>query len=181
MFNLLPQKNKKSIKQEYKVRLVSVFLASLIAVEIIFLSTLFPSYVLSVIDHADLSKRLESLKDTGLLENTDEVRGKIEEINKNIELLKPAPSNLFFNVLVSDLLSQSGSGIDLKGINYSQTSPANFEINLSGVASTRESLVAFVDRLESEEIFSSVDLPVSNLAQSNNINFSLYITGNSDE
>lgn len=49
----------------------------------------------------------------------------------------------------------------------------NFKIMLSGVADSREKLVAFKETLEKEECFRNVSLPLSNLVSRDNVDFQI--------
>jgi Tfp pilus assembly protein PilN len=49
-------------------------------------------------------------------------------------------------------------------------------IVVSGLASTRQTLSAFVKKLEVDSVFSSVSIPVSDFTKSTNLEFALSIT-----
>src|SRR3990167_4100680 len=66
--------------------------------------------------------------------------------------------------------------IYISGINYKYTDVTTANIVIIGIANKREDLVAFVKTLEGTKVFQTVHLPVGNLAQDKNINFSIEIS-----
>lgn len=60
-----------------------------------------------------------------------------------------------------------------EGVVLNQVSSDGLLVNLSGQASTRESLIAFKDKLNSADCFDNVDLPFSNLVLKENIDFKI--------
>jgi hypothetical protein len=59
----------------------------------------------------------------------------------------------------------------------SPTDKNSYTLIVSGLAKTRQSLVAFSEALRKEPLIQKVDLPVSNLTKESNIQFTLTITG----
>jgi Tfp pilus assembly protein PilN len=71
------------------------------------------------------------------------------------------------------------AGIHLNSINFSRNqiynNNAGILIAVSGIAQNRDSLASFVSALRDSGSFSSVDLPVSDLAKGDNLPFSIQI------
>lgn len=70
------------------------------------------------------------------------------------------------------------AGIAINNLSYTQGgSKGGNMLDVGGVASTREDLIAFTKRLEGEKIFAAVHLPIASLTLDKNIDFSLSIVG----
>jgi hypothetical protein len=79
--------------------------------------------------------------------------------------------------VIGKVLSRTTRGITLSAISLRRGGSAD-AISLSGMAATREDLVAFQKSLEAESSFAKVILPVSALAKGKDISFTLSVDSN---
>jgi hypothetical protein len=56
----------------------------------------------------------------------------------------------------------------------------DYYITLDGIAADRENLISWKGKLEKEECFSNIDLPLSDLVNKNNLEFEINFTLNSN-
>ena len=173
MFNLLPDNLKGKIKTEYQIRRLTVFLTFVIFLQISFLIFLSPSWVASVFRQEEAVSQIEKMRESLLSQNTNSVasiiagtNAKLNIINTTLEYPEVAP---IFNVI----LSNQTSSIRLNGLTYTSINASTSALTMSGISTTRESLVSFVKSLEKSKAFKTVDLPVSNLAKDKNIDFAV--------
>ncbi len=171
MFNLLPDNLKQEIKSEYKMRRISVALVLLIIIQISVFFFLFPSWILSNTKETSIVIQLEKTDETSLSSDSSKIRDKIKSINNELNLLSTALVYPRFSPIVDHILSQRNQSISLDS--FSLNNGKTSVLTIRGISSTREALVSFVDSLKASSQFSSVDLPVSNLAKSKNIDFSI--------
>lgn len=175
MRNLLPFANRKKVKREYRLRLITLTLfmaASVVAIgSISILPTLFLSqskklsienqaeFVERSIAHREAEVSLETLRDSrsrlALLATEDEQT----TLTETIEVLCQCETTPL---------------VDIDGFFY-ETFGGIAKINVTGVASTRDALLSYKGRLERSEIFSSVELPISNLARDRDIEFTITV------
>ena len=174
MINLIPPEAKKSITIEYWVRVGSVW-ALLLAFALACASFVFlPAYVLisSQVDAYtestdSASEKIASYENvtTGLIRASQEARTVIAGTN-----ITP------ISEYVALIDTVQGSGINITKVSLSRADEGIAPIQVSGVATDRQSLAAFRDRLLREATFSAVDLPIANLAKDRDIPFSITIT-----
>lgn len=171
MFNLLPDNLKKAIKFEYNTRRVVVILIFVILIQISTLVFMFPSWLISGSKEKGLELQLEKMGQSALSADATEIRDKIKIINNEIHLLDTGLQYPSLSPLVDYVLSKKTPSIRINSFTYE--GGKSWTLSLKGISSTRESLVSFVDSLKKDNIFSSIDLPVSNLAKNKNIDFSI--------
>lgn len=178
MFNVLPQEEKIALAKEYKFRRLIVLALLFVISFAIGLVLLFPSYLISSMNHRDTVKALEEVEaqlNTGTTkvitpEETRKLKDQISVINASKN------SNSVF-ALYSLILESKTASISILNLKY-QLGPASdvpTTILVTGRATTRDSLTQFQRNLEAKTEFSSVDLPISNLAKESNISFTLTI------
>jgi len=176
MFNLLPEKEKTNILREYKLRrlvVVAIFLFALGFISSIFL---FPSFLLSSVKVSELEAEVGNIHSSVIFQETTRLEELMEDARKKLNAIKPR-SDVLPSELIGKITESRGGNIRITGIQYKVLSGKNPEtISVSGVARNRDSLLKFVKALEAEEMFDSVDLPVSNFAQDRDAVFALKIT-----
>lgn len=171
MFNLLPGSIKREIVSEYRIRRVVVILIFVILTQILTMISLFPSWVVSRTREQGVSLELEKTRKSDLSSDANGIKDKIKLINNEVNLLSTSLEYPRLSPFIDYVLSKKTSSIKLNSFSYNDGN--SWTLSIKGVSSSRESLVEFVDSLKSENIFKSVDLPVSNLAKNRNIDFSI--------
>jgi len=176
MSNLITEKQKKKLTNDYLIRLLTValFLASLLGVFL--LAYVIPYYIsvnkknLKVSEQFEGAITLENKENVG--ESVTKIVSETVEKMKVIELYEKKfyPSNYF-----TKILNNKDNSISINKLSFSILKNNQISFLVSGISKDREGLVAFVDRLKSQPDFESVDFPISDLAQDHNINFTLNI------
>lgn len=177
MINLLSLKKKNDIKTLMLLRFITGLFLAVISTAIILLASLLPIYFY-------LNKQEASVLGIGNNLNNDvnfsQIKTISEKISFNNEKLRIFPNELpengYFESLLSRVVSIKGSGVSITSFNYYQpnkndTKSTNFEI--AGVASDRKSLLDFKKRLEEDDGFSEVVLPISSFVKVDNISFTI--------
>jgi len=176
MFNSLPQTLKEKIRSEYRLRLLAVILASIIALQVSLLVFIFPSWILSINKERDIINRAEKMDKAALDSQIAEVNSAVQLINNKIFIINSALSYPEITRFIDGLLEIKGNGIYIDEISY-ETSGANIgKISLLGNAVTREALVSFVKRIEESKVYKKVDVPISNFTKDKDLNFSITLT-----
>lgn len=167
MTNLLPKTAKVIIRREYYMRLiiVSLFLSGIVLLIASFL--LIPSYFLTHLKGVSGQGQIEIIEGVVALHEKDNVEQQLLETRQKLNIIsREKRSNLV--EIIGSVLEEKSSLISINSFFWD-----NGELGIRGTAQTRDGLVVFVDRLEQASLFVNVDLPVSNLAASRDINFSL--------
>jgi len=99
----------------------------------------------------------------------------IAEANKQARLADEAGKAIRISALITQIESLQGDRVDINSLSFSrqQEDGSLDKIMVAGVADDRRSLASFRDRLLAKDWIISADLPISNLAQSSDIPFSI--------
>lgn len=175
MINLLPQLEKKKILGAYRMRLGVVVLWAILALLIFAGAALAPSYMLVDRMTKNLATELAEKKQSAPV-GEEEAQGELTRIKEEIARLKlPSENDRIASLLLTLVFAQKPVGIDISSIAYANTNPT-VAIQLSGMAATREDLLAFQRNLKSNPRFTDVKYAQSFIIQKTDIAFQLTIT-----
>lgn len=171
---LVPPKARKLLRQEYHVRAWIVAFFAVSVAGTVGVASLFPAFM-----RGSLEERLE-LDTIATLEKQKNEKGlnKIEaELSSDKVLLAALLDGLERKTLSSEIekvISEKGN-IKITSISVNNAPEGKTQVILQGVAPTREALLSFKIRLENQVPGTETTLPISQLAKSTNIQFSLEI------
>ncbi len=173
MANLITEKQKKYIKNDYIIRVFSLALVVPISLLGIFLlAYIIPYYIAvnkkdKVVAEQFLSViNIENKENIG--ESVSQVVSRTLDKIKVIELYNKNKTNP--SVYFTEIISKKNNNIRISKISFSTG-----QILVSGISKNREGLVNFIDDLKSVDMFSAVDSPVSDFAKDSDISFNLNI------
>jgi len=174
MSNLIPRKNKKEIKKEYLMRLLSValiFIALLLSLSIILTV---PSYFASINKASVVEERLSFLRKYVEENKNVELPIIVQETKEKMAVLATKKGVSVFNI-INTITKNEGENVKLNTFSYRILEDGEYQAFISGVSSDRDSLINFRKRLEQTKEFFDVNLPISDLAESRDIDFSINI------
>jgi Tfp pilus assembly protein PilX len=172
MFTFLIGEYREKIVGEYRKRLLVFFLLFVFLITLVLAGLALPVYI-----------SLRSQRDALLLEKNSSAqrvaeseRADLETQIQNIrDMVTATKENGIAKPLVftlENILAHRSNTVSLTSISMERKKDS-WAVNIGGIAASREALVEFKEKLEIETDFSAVDLPVSSLAKSKNIPFSL--------
>jgi hypothetical protein len=178
MANLITEKQKKIIKTEYYVRLLSVSLFVPVALLGIFLLAYVIPYYISV-SNKDI-KVAEQFKAVIGVENNENTGESMSQIviqtldqMKAVELYGKAgiiPSDYFNKIIIN-----KNSNIKINNLSFVSTGNNQGQIVVAGASKSREGLVAYIEDLKALAQFTDIDSPISDFAKDTDISFTLNI------
>lgn len=173
MINLIPLSAQKKLKQEYWIRVVSLW-AILASVACVILAVLaVPVYVLVTMQLSAQATDVEfAASERGALleaETTLRQAGVYARLVLNEKKLVTLTEH------ITRLSQIAGSGIIFTDYKYNQVADGD-QITIQGQASTRSQLATFRDRLEAEPLYVDVVLPISALLRETDLEFSITLT-----
>ena len=175
MLNLIQPDQKRKIIREYRGRFAVMTLSVFFVLEIIALALLIPSYIISIAQVQSLNMQQTAVQSQSTVTESAQSTALLQTANNQMSILATSSTPSGAAKSIQDLLANSGTAIRINGITYN-TQNGLREIVIQGIAATREDLVAFSNHIQGEPNVRSVDLPISNFAQSKNIDFSMTIT-----
>lgn len=173
MANLIPPEARQRIKRDYIFRLATVWSMMLGVVLVIIAVLLVPSYFLVSLQLSAYTNDNQAKIDD--LNNFKEIETTVRTTNAISSLLNE-PIQPIANTELLQTLWSVAENITLVSVKLQWNGMTVSDIALEGIASDRSSLLAFRDALEAEAYFTKAELPISNLAQDENIYFSITLT-----
>ena len=178
MTNLLPPAAKKQIVFEYWIRVFSVWVILWSVCLLISAIVLWPTYVLivgsseayadSVLDASERTAQYESISQT------------LSQATKQAQTIVIQDRQTKLSAIFSDVENAAGPEVDLSGVTVNRNKSDIDPVRVQGIASNRQSLAAFKNRLETIPYVVSVDLPIENLAENQDIVFTISVIINND-
>lgn len=176
MINLLPEFEKRKLRKEYRLRAGIIILCSVFFLEILAAILLAPSYYL--IDAAKNTLALELAAKKGVASSTtDDSQKKNTLIKEEILLLNPPlrPGDTLPSQILGEILAQKPQGISVNSFAFIRSSAAAISAQLTGVAETREDLLAFQRVLKENSRFSDIKYAQSFITKKTDIDFQLTV------
>lgn len=176
--NLLPNKEKEDLKKGLKLRSLILTSFLLAASFLIGFVMLLPSYFLALGNFSKVTPEnyLSRAKNENSAENILNLPQEIDSKLKFLQLnndSKSAVDSIF------QIIKYLPAGVELDSISFTRNESykdkKGIVILISGIALDRDALVSFSTLLKESKLFSSVDVPVSNLTREKNLPFSMNI------
>jgi hypothetical protein len=177
MINLLPQFEKKKLRNEYRLRAAAIVLCGILLIEIVAAASLAPSYYRIDAMGKSLTADLAAKKTQTPL-GDDGAQKKIALIQAEVKLLNPSlgPGDKLPSEILEEILEQKPSGIVVNSFSYARSGAAAAAAQLAGVAETREDLLAFQRMLKENSHFGDIKYGQSFITRRTDIDFQLTVT-----
>ena len=174
MINLIPPKAKKIVLREYWSRVATVWILMLSFALVIMALLSVPTYILiSSLEQAMATEIDYAKTEQGSYKESERI---IKNANALVNHLNRNEEQVSFSFLVDELDKVAGANITLTRFGFVPEDGELKQVSLLGHADTRVGLSNFRDKLEAHDLFSSVDLPISNLTKDKDITFSMKVT-----
>ena len=178
-YTLLPEKEIKSLKKEYRTRLFIVMLFFVSCAIFIGIISLVPSYIYSYTQEKDALKNLQALQDGRRERGTDVIMKDLSATQALIDSLKFRRDGIEFSQVIHEIILRKPAALSINSFQATKSpeaETASVDVVIQGKAPTRDSLLALKKSLEQNPLISKIDLPVSDLAKSKDISFVLRLT-----
>ncbi|MBI3633151.1 MAG: hypothetical protein HY226_02565 [Candidatus Vogelbacteria bacterium] len=192
--NLLPEQNKSKIRIEYYKRLAT---SSILMCSVLMFLGLIPVvlvYITTTYQAVFLNRELVAMQSSDKTNTVNTNLGIVRDLNTKLSILskpidqgeKYAVHEILLRVIdLAGTLPASGSikAVYISSFSYDKvlvkkgdTNTTNYVLTVSGIARSRDILLQFEKKLETDQTFANVDLPISDLIDSNNPAFSMSLT-----
>jgi diacylglycerol kinase family enzyme len=174
-YTFLPQIERLKLKREYRTRALVVGLFILSTAMIIGTISLFPTYIDSKLqENSELAKIAEITK-TNDANGLEEIKRELAFDNALLSFAEKTVSGNYYYEIISNIILAKGS-IKIGSISVTDFSTTTISFTIQGNAPTREGLTSYKNRLESTMPGSMAEVPLSDLAKSKDIPFSIKFT-----
>jgi len=185
VINVLPSKEKKNLHRQYWLRFFTVFLNLIAIASATAAFLLFPSYFLSRSKESLVESKLETFNAQNPNLTTSNIDKIISDVNSKLDMLdKAEPPYQVSDKVINNILLSRTAGITFSQIIFNKRTTKDSdatsisEVDINGIATTRDALRNFKTALDGNSNFANVDLPISNFLEKNNLPFSITITMN---
>lgn len=176
MINLLPAEQIIAIKSEYRRRRLVVFGVLSLAWIVILILSVLALYVLARSEHQAVDGQLAAKQKTLVGTETGGSDVGLVQLADDLKIIKAAEQMRVLPIgFLQEVLTVKPSGVKINNLLFAKGAGTGGEstIELSGIAVSRRSLLAFLERLRADKAFIAVDSPVSNLIKESNVDFNL--------
>lgn len=174
MSNLLPEDQKKIVRQRYLWKYTTVALFFFCAFLVFSILSLLPSYfatsyTMKVLRN-DALQQQETKKETS--KEGEQLVASLKKTNSLSELILAWVKEKFAYEALAEVVEKKADGVVITTVAYDRK---NGTIAVSGRAHKRDDLIAFKNALEEGNTFKGIDLPVSDLAHKEDIAFTITV------
>jgi|GEM_PF-1145621 len=176
-YTLLPPEEIKSLRSEYRTRLVvvaSFFISCGIVLGIL---SLFPAFMFSYLQDHEVQMRAEKLRESRKVSGIEGIEKDLAQSRFLIDRILADKDKISYYESIQRIVLHRSPQVILTSLEIKRAvgTSTPYEVEIQGIAANRESILDFKKGLESDASFSRVDLPWSDLAKSRNINFTLKV------
>ena len=170
---LLPLHERIILRREYHVRVTIVFLFMVCVATLIGIASLLPTYI----DAKQLEKDILAKSVKGNEEQSADIKEFQKNVARSLSLLDKSKEPTTFSNVIYSVISMRGA-LRFNNFAINKTGTTTYSIQIQGVAPNRTALLNFKTNFEGLGSDNKVDLPVSELAKSSNIQFSIQLKQN---
>ncbi len=179
-YTLLPENEMKVLKREYRMRLF-IFILFFISLAItIGIFSLAPAFILSYSEEKDALLRIETIREGRKNKEIDKIVKDLGLINEYIKKINSNTNKIVYSEIIPQIINDKNSDVYINSFQFTDNETANSASStiliIQGRANTRDALIRFKTKLEQNPIITKVELPVSDLAKSREINYSIRLS-----
>lgn len=172
LISLMPVGTEEAYENQKAIAFSEFISNAAIGLSVFFVAVFFAGWILMITLSRNFNERLGLLNSLPLAGDAVELEAKAAAFNSLITKVNPLMDNIWkWSGLLADLRGRVSSGINI--INLSLPSPTD-RLSIGGVAFNRNQLNVFKKSFEESPLLAEVALPLTNLAQKENIPFTVY-------
>ncbi len=164
MINLLPPEKIKQVFHDYLSRRRLVAVGLFLSLVIIILILLATAYVLIKADAVALERALQAERSAVSSAESEELKSRVTDLKQRSGIILEAISpSLELSFLLERIINQLPEGVKITQFNYERVGVDEVNLRLEGFSDWRQNLLDFVAILDGDDVFTTIESPVSNL------------------
>ena len=177
--NLLPAVEQRELKLMFLAARLSAFWIWIIASLLVFFALGLGSRFYLERMSTDTQNQIEQNKTLLDSSNFKDLQNQILQLNRNIKEIKNLQSqHYYWSSALVQLSNIIPADMQLNQINFDR---ANGEVDITGQAATRDSVILFWSNVIKSEYFKNINFPLTNLEKAKNPDFTFTFYVNSDK
>jgi len=174
MINLIPPEGHRTVKREYLLRVGAVFALLFASVFVLLAIALIPMYVLINAQISTLALEIGQGDTNGdVYKKAD---GDVQMTKSILKQLEESMPTVTASVAITEIQNLALKGISFKTFSVDESKGSDKQIQIQGIATTREVLAQFKQAIETSSMFAKAEVPISDLARENNLPFKISVT-----
>lgn len=173
MVNLLTAQDQTKLRVRYYMGIVSSFIFVLVGVCVLGTALLTPSYFLAKAEAVSAIRALEVSKESVGLYQSSGIVQQVSLLKERLNILKEYESVQTVPLVLAELTTNVPNGVRINSTSILFTSAGAGTITISGKAKTRTDLISFGKKIEIVRMFKGASIPISNLVNETDIDFSV--------
>ena len=170
----MPAEERRSLRREYRIRAAIIFCFAVSVAFVVGIGALFPAFARAAADRHDAATALAAIQADNSASGLTDIQSRVAAYSQMVTALRGSVGTVKDSALVAGVVGARGS-VSVTSLSVSR-SDSKVSITIQGVAPTRDDLLAFKARLAAAVPGSTVDLPISELAKSSDVSFSVQVT-----
>lgn len=175
MINLLPTKDLHAVIWERRRRIGVVALVLLGCMVVLLFLFAIPSAIVTWTGSAGFDTQLHATKTLVDLQRKQSGGDVLGDLSARADILEKTLLQRTPTAALETVVERTPPGVSISQFSYTYGTE-EISVSVVGRSATRAALIAFGDALRDTGLFSRVDVPVSSLAKSEDIDFSLTLT-----
>jgi hypothetical protein len=172
---LLPAEERRALRREYRMRLTILTLLFVSTALVFGIIILFPSYIYSLNDEKDGLSHKEALLNSRKASGADQIEKDLLLNQATAQKISGEIQKVNFEDILQKVISYRKKGIILISFKFDRAPGTTTvgTLSMRGTSATRDALLGFKQSLQNDKMFADIDLPLSDLAKSKNIEFGI--------
>ena len=175
MLNLLQKVQKKEISREYRVRFFVVGFSLTLVGGLISLILLVPPFLTAETRIEMLNAQSAGFKAQNVTTEISKLSDVVRKTNGYLSLFVSSSTPTGIVATIGSIVDIRGGAVQINSLEY-KAQGGQQQISIRGVAGSRQALLDYIKKIKLQPGVVSADLPVSDFAQSQNIDFSLTVS-----
>lgn len=172
IISLLPVGTESLYEKQKAVSFASSIVALFFAVSMLYIAIFAITYFLVSSIASNVDKQLNTRNNTFVSEENTKIELETKEFNSYVKDIENIfqKTDIGYELILKDIVDMNTPGITITNISLNGSLKS---ISISGVASARENLNVFRSKMESSTDFKDIKFSIPNIAQKNNISFTV--------
>ncbi len=165
--------------KQYKLRRLIIILFFSLFIFISGAIFLLPSFILTLYREKDMLSQAKTIEDANKGNNKAELVSNIRGVNDKIRNIKTNENRQEYYDIIQKIIEEKDDNLKINSFlvfDKPEGDKTQYEIQITGIAKTRDSLVKFKSEIEKSSLGAKVDLPVASLASDVDAEFVMRIT-----
>ncbi len=172
---LIPEGERRALRREYRLRITIVAFLFVSCALVVGIGSLLPVYIFSYGQEREAILREEAVRKSRIESGADQIEKDLIITQAIAERILAEKDPVSYTGLIQKILSYRKKEILVAAFEFTKDVSTSTlgRVSVQGKALSREALLEFKKSIEGDKTFTDIELPLSDLAKSKNLDFNL--------